>query len=556
MKKEDLTAYLDPLLTRARTKTDSMQDAEDLVSETILRALAAIEKGVEIEYPKAWLMHTLDHVWNDLLRKKYRRPIMVELTPELSLFSEDEYTFLDEDDEAADVRREVNRLSREYHAILVRYYWRGESVKNIAEAFGLPEGTVKSRLSGGREKIRKGLEEKMAGTQTAVAKQDKIPEKLNFANSGSVNHLHDFVEEDLIRQNILIEAYVKPISTVELSRRLGIPTVYLEPIVSRLVEKQLMKETPGGLVYTDFMIFTVDDQKRTFEKQLAFSKEHFDGFWSVIEEAKREVAGYDWWDGLNERQKQKLNAHLALRILQDFTLRCKGVDPDWEPYYKHTDEGYWYGWGYRYPAGFNAAELRELWDYTILGGLRSIIRGDVPGTKEFATFAFDTILCDLTDPFRFAVTGDMDMFFIHIGRVLWKAYNGEEPADDEEIPAAMLEAIPKFIEYGLLARDEDGRLTCDIPLMPQPDYIDFRDRIAAGAVEKLDSILGEDYRAFIKGTKIPIPAHLTGVPESLQYKLSSDYIPMAVLREAHERGLHLKDVDYPCPALIGCYIRA
>ena len=56
--------------------------------------------------------------------------------------------------------------------------------------------------------------------------------------------------------------------------------------------------------------------------------------------------------------------------------------------------------------------------------------------------------------------------------------------------------------------------------------------------------------------QIPIPVHLTGVPESLQYKLSSDYIPMAVLREAHGRGLHLKDVDYPCPAVIGCYIRA
>ena len=57
-------------------------------------------------------------------------------------------------EEAAAVRRELNFLAHITRETLMRYYVRGESVKQIAEALGIPEGTVKSRLSRARAQLK------------------------------------------------------------------------------------------------------------------------------------------------------------------------------------------------------------------------------------------------------------------------------------------------------------------------------------------------------------------------------------------------------------------
>lgn len=55
-------------------KEDLIGCAEDLVQETVLSALLAIEQGRAIASPKAWLQRVLNRKYYDFLRQKYRRP--------------------------------------------------------------------------------------------------------------------------------------------------------------------------------------------------------------------------------------------------------------------------------------------------------------------------------------------------------------------------------------------------------------------------------------------------------------------------------------------------
>ena len=73
MNKEDLIGYADDLLKAAMYRLDG-GDAEDLVQETMLAALLAIEQGKEIENPGPWLQGVLRRKYYDFLRQKYRRP--------------------------------------------------------------------------------------------------------------------------------------------------------------------------------------------------------------------------------------------------------------------------------------------------------------------------------------------------------------------------------------------------------------------------------------------------------------------------------------------------
>jgi len=61
MSKNDLLEYADYLLKTAIFKVQNIKDAEDLVQDTLMEALLAIEKGKVIDNPKNWLVTSTVH---------------------------------------------------------------------------------------------------------------------------------------------------------------------------------------------------------------------------------------------------------------------------------------------------------------------------------------------------------------------------------------------------------------------------------------------------------------------------------------------------------------
>ena len=73
MNKTELIEYADYLLQTAMYKVDNIEDAEDLVQETLVEALVAIHQNKVIDNPKSWLVTVLHHKYYDMLRRKYRK---------------------------------------------------------------------------------------------------------------------------------------------------------------------------------------------------------------------------------------------------------------------------------------------------------------------------------------------------------------------------------------------------------------------------------------------------------------------------------------------------
>ena len=60
----------------------------------------------------------------------------------------------------------------------------------------------------------------------------------------------------------------------------------------------------------------------------------------------------------------------------------------------------------------------------------------------------------------------------------------------------------------------------------------------------------KEYHEFLRGQKIPVPKRLAGISEVYRYYPATRHIVMLVVREAYERGLHMKGVDYCCPPVV------
>src|SRR3990172_55589 len=161
--------YMDMLYSTALKMTRNIEEAEDLVQDTYLRAYRFFDKFEQGTNFKAWIFRILTNTFINNYRKKARTPRPVELD-KVSFFLEDEDEPFQEpeglnayEEEAYgelfddEINHALDRLSAEFRQIIILSDVEGLSYKEIAEKADIPIGTVMSRLFRGRRMLQRSL---------------------------------------------------------------------------------------------------------------------------------------------------------------------------------------------------------------------------------------------------------------------------------------------------------------------------------------------------------------------------------------------------------------
>lgn len=141
----------DSLLRYCQAMTEDWAAAEDLTQEAFLRALERLDE-LEALLPgqrRAWLRRTARNLFIDRCRKLAREDPDGE-EGLMGLADEEDFT-------GAEVAELVGRLPPEEGALFTLRYFQGYNATELGEMFSLPPGTVRSKLSAARARIRKEL---------------------------------------------------------------------------------------------------------------------------------------------------------------------------------------------------------------------------------------------------------------------------------------------------------------------------------------------------------------------------------------------------------------
>lgn len=147
--------------------TRSHQDALDLVQETLMRAMLAWDRFEPGSNVRAWLLRILTNTFINGYRKRRRHQRFATECPgdaRAALYGTPEDTTGDLEDAIVEaelgdeVSGALDRLSPDYREVVERADLRGEKYKDIAEATGVPIGTVMSRLARARAHVKAALE--------------------------------------------------------------------------------------------------------------------------------------------------------------------------------------------------------------------------------------------------------------------------------------------------------------------------------------------------------------------------------------------------------------
>jgi len=148
---QSISAAIPALRRYARALTRDAEMADDLVQDTLVRALRS-EHLFHGGAVRSWLYTILTNLNRNRLRSLARRPIITQL----------------EDDDAADaagpeaggrdIERALALLVEEQRTALLLVVLEGLTYREVAEVQGVPIGTVMSRVARARLQIRAYLE--------------------------------------------------------------------------------------------------------------------------------------------------------------------------------------------------------------------------------------------------------------------------------------------------------------------------------------------------------------------------------------------------------------
>ncbi len=530
-----LIEYVDRLYHAALVKAGDSYIAEDIVQETFLAALFALSKGKKPDHIWSWLYSIMSNKYCDWLRGKYNKPQI----------GFDDYPFdipeetLDNDNEEnlENIRRELGYLAKTHREVLVRFYMHGDSIEQISYDLNIPQGTVKSRLNTGRRHIKEGV-----SNMENYMKQSYEPDVLRMSCSGTTGlggEPFSFVDEkDKLTQNVLILAYKKPVTETELAKALGTPAAFIEPIVEKMVDGELMKRTDGGKVYTDFIIYTDKDRKATFQQQLNIVAENFDLFWKKTYEALCALRKKSYYLRQSEHGKSKLELHFCIKLLLNAHIDVRDEVTGkilYSEYPYRKNGGRWFAMGQQYTPDYDLKRDEEFCKYGISGEASTEIK-NFCDAKYVSMRKYDTEL------------GRWPNSFFKAEYIKWfyEILSGVS-ADLSSVGDHVLESTDSFLESGILKRNT--MLEIDIPILSRAEYCDECDLVSQ--YERMVSTEIRDVLLPVFNTGyVKLPSHLKSVPKWQQYMFCGDSVPMAVIHKAIEKGLFLRNVDYPVPASI------
>jgi RNA polymerase sigma factor (sigma-70 family) len=154
----EITACIPRLRRYARALVGDPAAADDLVQDTVERGWSRIAEWRRDREMRAWLFGIMHNLHVDALRaRRLQTTALIDDMPEPAQASNPAAGL-----EVRDMQAALDLLPVEQREILLLVGLEGMSYDQVAAALGMPLGTVMSRLSRGREKLRTLMEGRAA----------------------------------------------------------------------------------------------------------------------------------------------------------------------------------------------------------------------------------------------------------------------------------------------------------------------------------------------------------------------------------------------------------
>ncbi|KLT64345.1 RNA polymerase sigma factor [Pedobacter sp. BMA] len=153
-------AHASALKSYAYKFTNNLDDADDLVQDTMMKAIRYYDKFEQGTNFKGWLFVIMKNTFINNYRKTVKVQAVVSQEEEISssqLMSSSTRNQAEGAFAMADIKKALDKLPTAYSVPFIRYV-EGYKYEEIAAELSIPLGTVKTRIHQARELLKKQLQ--------------------------------------------------------------------------------------------------------------------------------------------------------------------------------------------------------------------------------------------------------------------------------------------------------------------------------------------------------------------------------------------------------------
>ena len=334
-------------------------------------------------------------------------------------------------------------------------------------------------------------------------------------------------EGDALAQNLLILAYEKPLTVSALSKAIGVASAYVEPVINKLVDGELMKRMGDGKIYTDFIIYHASDYVKYIHEAEAFTEKHSGAYIEPLQAAIQELKATSFYSKRLERFLMLQIAASGLYESMESVREKPQIFPD------RPNGGRWIAFATIYSPNYTIPRDRS-------GKENYMLAAANLKRYNFET-SLDPAVSKKHQGYGFPLHQELEDNMLKLFYLIKKKIDPETV----DLDARMIKGIPLLEECGFITT-ENG-----IPVLTHR-----QEKLFFEICRKAQKVFGDNVREplaqYCKTHRKEIPPHLKSVPEQ---KRTMPYEPngMMFAYEAIRQGVQPRNLGYPCPETVAVF---
>ena len=245
--------------------------AKDLSQDILYEALRAIASGKEFISFNSWYWKMARNKYADYISSKQNSTLPIETAGGMAAEIPQPIENLITEEDISQLNFSLSRLAAIHREIIVRFYLKEQSIRQIADELAVPEGTVKRRLFDAKKNLKERFDNMNNIGKTAYA-----PADVSWFWGYSAMKASLLMESSKICPQVMVICRNEAKTVNEIADEMGVAPLYLEEIIEKHIKEGLLISPTKGKYIANHCIFP--RQKYIEATILACDIFHDDGY--------------------------------------------------------------------------------------------------------------------------------------------------------------------------------------------------------------------------------------------------------------------------------------
>ena len=209
--------------------------AKDLSQDILYEALRVVASGKEFISFYSWYWKMARNKYADYISSKQNSTLPIEMAGGMAAENPQPIESIIGAEDISQLNFSLSRLASIHREIIIRFYLKEQTVRQIANELGVPEGTVKRRLFDAKKNLKERFENMNNIGKTAYA-----PADISCSWGYSAMKASTLMHSSKICPQIMVICRSEAKTVNEIADEMGVAPVYLEEAIEKMLNVNLL----------------------------------------------------------------------------------------------------------------------------------------------------------------------------------------------------------------------------------------------------------------------------------------------------------------------------